>query len=66
MHALSAGKLPIESLDVFSGVTCCSLSLDRLVTIQELDLYTSLQRLKRLSMSLSHHMVYKLGKDLDK
>lgn len=52
MHALSASELPIESLDVFSGVTCCSLSLDRLVTIQELDLYTSLQRLKRLSMSL--------------
>ncbi|KFY32971.1 hypothetical protein V495_08553 [Pseudogymnoascus sp. VKM F-4514 (FW-929)] len=61
MQALSASELPVESLDVFSGVTCCSLSLDRLVTIQELNLSASLQRLKRLSMSLSHHMVCKLG-----
>jgi hypothetical protein len=65
MHALSASELPIESLEVFSGVTCCSLSLDRLAAIQELNLSTSLQRLKRLSMSLSHHMVYKLGRKLD-
>lgn len=65
MHALSASELPVESLDVFSGVSCCSLSLDRLATIQELNLSTSLERLKRLSMSLSHHMVYKLGSKLD-
>ncbi|KFY69308.1 hypothetical protein V496_00352 [Pseudogymnoascus sp. VKM F-4515 (FW-2607)] len=60
MRALSVSEIPIESLDVFSGVTCCSLSLDRLATIQDLNLSASLQRLKRLSMSLSHHMVYDL------
>ncbi|KFY68855.1 hypothetical protein V496_00745 [Pseudogymnoascus sp. VKM F-4515 (FW-2607)] len=62
MQALSASELPIESLDVFSSVTCCSLSLDRLATIGELNLSASLQQLKQLSMSLSHHMVYQLGR----
>ncbi|KFY14480.1 hypothetical protein V491_06034 [Pseudogymnoascus sp. VKM F-3775] len=62
MQALSASELPIESLDVFSSVTCCSLSLDRLVTIGELNLSASLQQLKQLSISLSHHMVYELGR----
>ncbi|KFX98829.1 hypothetical protein V490_02088 [Pseudogymnoascus sp. VKM F-3557] len=60
MQALSASELPVKSLDVFSGVTCCSLSLDRLATIGELDLSAPLRRLKWLSMSLSHHMVYNL------
>lgn len=59
MQALSASELPIESLDIFSGVICCSLAFDRLATILELDLSASLQRLKRLSMSLSHHVAQK-------
>lgn len=58
MRALSASELPIESLDVFSSVTCCSLAIDRLATIRELNLSASLRGLKRLSISLSHHMVY--------
>lgn len=60
MRALSASELPIESLDVFSGVTSRSLAIDRLATIRELNLSASLRRLKWLSMSLSHHMVYPL------
>lgn len=57
MQALSSSELPIESLDVFSGVTCCSLSLDRLAIIRDLNLSASLRRLKRLSISLSQHVV---------
>lgn len=57
MQALSASELPIESLDAFSGVTCCSLSLDRLAMIRDLNLPASLRRLKRLSINLSQHVV---------
>ncbi|KFZ23875.1 hypothetical protein V502_01636 [Pseudogymnoascus sp. VKM F-4520 (FW-2644)] len=56
MLALHGNQLPIKSLDVFIGVTRCSLSIDQLATILELNLSASLQRLKCLSMSLSHHV----------
>ncbi|KFY09063.1 hypothetical protein V492_05653 [Pseudogymnoascus sp. VKM F-4246] len=59
MQALHGSQLPIKSLDVFFGATRCSLSIDQLPTILELDLSASLQQLKCLSMSLSHHEAYK-------
>lgn len=57
IQALSTSELPIEFLDAFNGVTCCSLSLDRLAMIRDLNLPASLRRLKRLSINLSQHVV---------
>ncbi|KFY50679.1 hypothetical protein V495_00116 [Pseudogymnoascus sp. VKM F-4514 (FW-929)] len=62
MLALHANQLPIKSLDVFWGVKRCRLSIDQLPTILELNLSASLQHLKCLSMSLSHHVAYEPGR----
>jgi hypothetical protein len=57
--ALGASELPIEIFDVFGRVTRCSLACDRIATVQEkVDLSASLQELKQLSMSLSHHQIH--------
>ncbi|KAF8852746.1 hypothetical protein BDZ45DRAFT_729992 [Acephala macrosclerotiorum] len=56
--ALGSSKLPIENLDVFGSVTCCSLACDQVAAVlTKANLADSFRGLKRLSLSLSHHEV---------
>lgn len=57
--ALGASGLPIDGFDVFGRVARCSLACDRLASVLEkVDLTASLQGVKQLSVSLSHHRVH--------
>ncbi|CZR69080.1 uncharacterized protein PAC_18981 [Phialocephala subalpina] len=59
MLALGSSKLPIEALDIFGSVRCCSLACDQVAAmLAKIDisiLTESLRGLKQLYMSLAYH-----------
>lgn len=58
VSALEVSKLPVRSLDIFGSITRCSLACDYFSRIPDhLLLSDSLNGLKQLSISLSHHLV---------
>ncbi|GAM84429.1 hypothetical protein ANO11243_024250 [Dothideomycetidae sp. 11243] len=53
-NALATSGLPIDELDIFHGMYCCSLACDSIQPVLDIiDLSLSLGGLKRLSLSLS-------------
>ncbi|RHZ49309.1 hypothetical protein CDV55_101421 [Aspergillus turcosus] len=57
-RALADSALPIEKLDVFGSVARCSLACDQIGRVLDtMDESHALEKLKSLSLSLSHHTV---------
>lgn len=58
LRALADSALPIEKLDVFGSVSWCSLACDQIGWVLDtMDVSRPLEKLKSLSLSLSHHIV---------